>query len=543
MSKQLRIYEDMQLVQFPRFNEKITPMLCFDDCISTFGTYINAVYEKAYINALEIDFDWCEQAGIGKSYHYGTRLEENVKKYCGIDIKSIKCDKMDAVAQIMGHIDENTLVCAEVLGLNCPWDWRYQIEEQGAHYFFITGYDEDERCFNCVDPFYQIMNENLSFDNLQNGIQSYDIFQVCKMGEKNKDIDELLNSINTLFNGGYLNAYYIFADKFRSFDIAKEVEDYSAESEFMVENIENNIPLNYVFKDIIHNRLRFSVYLRRIAERNKQFSNELTEFSDKYITLSQKWESARLMLIKFLIVNRIDKITGNLADKLELILHEEEETLQSLLSMVNGQYKVSNISESTDLHKDVDSITLDISAYFNNEGIAVGKENTTADFNDKGEFILYEYFPKDQIMRCGNFSFLIQEKRNGEKDNIQCNSETISVDADYYSGLEIMGCSEWGDYTEELTVVFEDGSFEKISFTLYDWIPNYLHDGDMNVLIETKKSIRDDVTTEEDCNVYGVICTIKEKKKITHIRLPECTSMHIFALTLLKSRNSKKDLC
>ena len=338
----VKIYDDIELIQFPRSNEKITPMLCFDDCIATFCNYINVVYEKAYINALELDFNWCELKGIGKSYNYGTKLEDNLKQYCGIEIKSRKCDDKDKVTQIVECIDNNILVCVEVLGFNCPWDWRYQIVPQGAHYFFINGYDESKCCFNCLDPFYDVINGSISFDDLKNGMQSYDIFQIIEFEEKNQDIKELLNAISSFFDSDQFDKYYIFSQKFKTFDLNKEIENYNSEMELNVDEVENDIPLNYVFKDIIHNRLRFGEYLRRIAERNEKYSASLIEFANKYISFSQKWESTRLMLIKFLIVNRLDRITGNLAEKLELIITEEKDTLNDLLSMLKGQYEENN---------------------------------------------------------------------------------------------------------------------------------------------------------------------------------------------------------
>lgn len=532
----VKIYDDIELIQFPRTNEKITPMLCFDDCIATFCNYINVVYEKVYINALEFDFNWSEQKGIGKSYNYGIRLEENLRQYCGIYIKSKKCDGKDAVAQIKEHIDNNILVCVEVLGFNCPWDWRYKIVRQGAHYFFINGYDESIGCFNCLDPFYNVINEILSFEDLKKGIQSYDIFQIREVEEKNQDIKELLNAISSFLDSDQLDKYYIFSQKFKTFDLKKEIENYNTGMELMVDNIENDIPLNYVFKDIIHNRLRFGVYLRRIAKRNGKYSERLKEFANKYISLSQKWESTRLMFIKFLIVNRLDKITGYLAEKLELIISEEKDTLNDLLSILNGQYEENNILEIAKLNEDSEYIFIDISTYYNNEGISVENEDNSADLNDKGEYILCDYFPLNQIINLKNFVFRIPEKKSGRNDNVQCNRQKIIVDKDFYDGIQILGCSEWGNYTEELTIVFEDESIEKISITLNDWIPNFFQSEEMNVLIESKKSVKEDDITEEDCNIYGVMCAIKGRKKIKGIILPECISMHVFALTMLKNK-------
>lgn len=535
----VKIYDDIELIQFPRSNEKITQMLCFDDCIATFCNYINVVYEKAYINALELDFNWCELKGIGKSYNYGTKLEDNLKQYCGIEIKSRKCDDKDKVTQIVECIDNNILVCVEVLGFNCPWDWRYQIVPQGAHYFFINGYDESKCCFNCLDPFYDVINGSISFDDLKNGMQSYDIFQIIEFEEKNQDIKELLNAISSFFDSDQFDKYYIFSQKFKTFDLNKEIENYNSEMELNVDEVENDIPLNYVFKDIIHNRLRFGEYLRRIAERNEKYSASLIEFANKYISFSQKWESTRLMLIKFLIVNRLDRITGNLAEKLELIITEEKDTLNDLLSMLKGQYEENNKLEISKLNEDLEYKFIDISAFFNNEGIASENNDNSADLNDKGEYILCDYFPVNQIINSKNFVFKITEKKKGRNDNVQCNRQKIIVDKDYYDGIQILGCSEWGNYTEELTVVFEDESIEKVMITLNDWIPNYLQSADTNVLIESKKCVKDVDITEEHCNIYGVMCGIKGRKIITCIILPECISMHIFALTMLKNKKEE----
>ena len=285
--------------------------------------------------------------------------------------------------------------------------------------------------------------------------------------------------------------------------------------------------------------MRFGEYLRRIAERNEKYSASLIEFANKYISFSQKWESTRLMLIKFLIVNRLDRITGNLAEKLELIITEEKDTLNDLLSMLKGQYEENNKLEISKLNEDLEYKFIDISAFFNNEGIASENNDNSADLNDKGEYILCDYFPVNQIINSKNFVFKITEKKKGRNDNVQCNRQKIIVDKDYYDGIQILGCSEWGNYTEELTVVFEDESIEKVMITLNDWIPNYLQSADTNVLIESKKCVKDVDITEEHCNIYGVMCGIKGRKIITCIILPECISMHIFALTMLKNKKEE----
>jgi len=536
MGNMIKIFNDMELIQFPRENEKITSMLCFDDCIATYGHFAGVVFEKAYIDSLALDFNMSEGSSIGKSYNYGTKIEDNIRKYCGIEISTYKANGEDCVGRIKECIDKNILVCVEVLGFNCPWDWRYQIIPNGAHYFFINGYDEQERCFNCLDPYYGVRDGSLGFDDLRKGIQSFDLFRNLGISDTHRDIEELIDVISSYEADDLKGKYYRFADSFRSFDVRKEIENYNEETELSTDNIENDIPLNYVFKDIIHNRLRFGTYLRRLADRNPGSGDNLSMFADRFCSLSQKWESARLLMIKYLIVNKTDRISGSLADKLVHIIDEEQDTVSGLLSSLKGRNITNTDWGSKDMSKDSEYVFVDIDPYFNNEGISERKDGVSADLNDKGEYIFSDCFPVNQIYRSDRYAFKIPDKKNGRNDNIQCESQKIKVDADHYDGIQILGCSEWGDYEEELTVVFDDNSVEKTSLMLNDWIPNYLQNGKRDIVIESKKYVSEDLVDEEDCNIFGVLCGIKGKKKVTEIILPECSSMHIFALTLLKNK-------
>jgi len=483
--------KDIQIKQFPRVNGTITPMLCYDDCIATFGYYTKVPYEKAYMNVLNSYFHWDSSEGIGQSYRSNSSLADNLKKYCGISITTHVCKNKDMLKIVKDYIDRNNIVCAKLVGFYCPWDWRYQIEEQGIHYFFLNNYNEKDGCFNCIDPYYQSLNEKLSYSDLQNGLISFEVFEFPIHVEKYSDIRELLKSVNSFVEGRALKSLKEFADKLYQFNIEKEVIDYQNINSFSSEDVDN-IALNCAVKDIIHNRVRFIVFLKSFAASYFELKNEIIEVSDSYLLLSQKWESVRLMLIKAILVNNTEKIKNYLSPKVKAIVEEEEKVARKLIAILRGKYRCQGVENEEVLEASSEAVMLDITKYYNNEGIAVGCNNITANFDGNGEFLLYNDFPKSQLIQYKNWKFWLPIKKNGINDNIQCRSNVIYVIPDIYESICVLGCSEWGDYIEEIKILFENNIEESLSFKLFDWIPNQLNVKEQDIVIKAKKTIKDE---------------------------------------------------
>lgn len=524
--------KDMKVVQFPRLNNKITPLVCYDDCIASFSTFLGLEYEKAYSDALNTGFVW-KGNSIGRSYINNTKIEENLKKYCGIEIINYKCCFDEAIDIIMSSFQTIKPICIELLGYYCPWDWRYQVLESGNHYFFLVDYDPIKNKFRCIDPYYQIEDEFISYDDVKNGYLSFQIFQYKEPSYKYDDLNEIRKSISTFLYCGHLDSLSELANRIRNnFDIAIEVIDYKNINNFNLDELKNNVILNDVFMNIILNRIRFSCLLKKLVIIYPQFAKEFLKLSDNYIIISQKWESVRLMLIKRLLTNQVKEVCDALSKKIELIASEEKELALKLISILDGKHTLTKEGNESILQKETGIIKfVNLEEYYNNEGVGVSSL-TKADFNGVGEYFDSRFFPSGKIVNYNDWKFLIPVKVNGKNDNLSCRRNVIKVEPKVYGAICILGCSEWGSYTDEITIIFDDEAEESFTILLQDYIPNYLTSSEQKVAFQTQKSINNQENEFDTCNVYAVEYKIKTSKQIAAIRLPECATMHIFAISL-----------
>ncbi len=532
----------LKINQFSRIFDIVTPSFCFDDCVATYALSIAQDYEKMYLSSLQDGFFWDDsmEDSIGNHYKSETRMKENLKKYVGIQIKEYNFKFHEAYPIIYNRLLKGAIVCVEMLGYWCPWDWRYKVEKKGSHAFFLSEYDEEKKEFVCVDPYYNKENIRISVEHIEKGFVSFSVYSYSPVESNKNNIELLKDSLSTIMTGGWNQSICELEGIIRkNFDLHKEVIDYENLEQYSMEEIQSNTKLNDVLMDISHNRVRFAALLRKLAEQEKEYKEVLLLYANELIDIAEKWEMSRMLLMKKIYLKKQQGISDFFADKIKDVATSEKILLESIChSLKQEKMQVIENEKNIMIQENGELFYIDLLPYCNNVGIGSKKKDFEADLNGLKEYFIAEYFPSGIVCVEDTMSFHIPKKDNGICDNISCRSQKIDIKTDYYNHMYILGCSEWGTYSDTIMLLYEDDSIAKFKIVMADWLPNYLEKENSSVAYQSKKIIRNLDNfgeNEEECYIYAKKISMPIRKPIKAIILPECATIHIFAISMRKA--------
>lgn len=119
---------------------------------------------------------------------------------------------------------------------------------------------------------------------------------------------------------------------------------------------------------------------------------------------------------------------------------------------------------------------IDLSTYFNNDGISWDTNRNDGDFDGIGDYspgtfnYAGEELPEsNSTITTFGIPFLFADKTDGMKNNILCQGQTISVTTGNYTGVYILGSSVNGSYEEPIIFYYSDQSMETVNLALSDW--------------------------------------------------------------------------
>ena len=96
--------------------------------------------------------------------------------------------------------------------------------------------------------------------------------------------------------------------------------------------------------------------------------------------------------------------------------------------------------------------------HFNNNGISLHLHQSDGDFDCYGQTYPSEELPQSgEIISVDQVEFLFPIKKEGYKNNIAFNSQTIQVPENGYSFLHLLGASDGGSFEEEIGCCYESG--------------------------------------------------------------------------------------
>lgn len=260
------IWLDIQKVK--RLDNNATPGFCFDDCIATYSNNKKLQYPLMYVDVLKNSFiDRSDSTlSIGDRIVFSTNTLENFRKYVGVE-EVICTDEIHLAAESMKqHIRKGTPVLVRVNGYDCPWDWRYQVRNDGEHTLFLVGWDDSSKSFICLDPYYDRNGDYYPLSELNNAYRNYSTFKTRKTNYFNA-IEIISNKLEELKTGSYIESMKRLPEFMRegfSFDV--EIANYDQNKHYYDE-FQDDVKINVALKEIVHNRVRYSNLLNFIVEK------------------------------------------------------------------------------------------------------------------------------------------------------------------------------------------------------------------------------------------------------------------------------------
>jgi hypothetical protein len=181
---------------------------------------------------------------------------------------------------------------------------------------------------------------------------------------------------------------------------------------------------------------------------------------------------------------------------------------------------------------------IDLTSYFNNDGIAFDHNLNDGDFDAIGIFspgtfnYAGEALPESNSMvTCSGIPFRFPDKSDGEKNNILLAGQTIAVPQGKYTVIYTLGASVNGNFEEPVIFRFSDGSEEKILLGLSDWCqsPKF---GEVAAIYADFRQMKFGDRAPDTNNIWLKTIAIDSTKDLTAFQLPTHQCMHLFAITL-----------
>lgn len=516
----------LDIKRIERNEKEITPAFCFDDCVATLANKYGVDFRLLYINRLRVGFDLTNsEESLGKRIRFGYNLKDELKSFLGIEFEITNREKI-ALSELKKVLSNSEAVLISMDGYYCPWDWRYQTISGGTHMLFLVGIDENTGEYICVDPYYQKNNEKLSEELLEDGILSVWLTKHQETDEI-KDVELFLSQyINSPYDESFAPLTELSNACRNEFEIDKEIEGYQQNEKLSFEHDQDRFTLNRIIKELVHDLVRFSVFLKYLASKtNKQ---EYISIADDFVVLSEKWSLVRFQILKRVFSGNVTGINEYIADRLDYAINEECKVINKLKNILNGlsDYNACEISN------DGADNPIGISSYFNNFG--VGSDNSSADFNGSGEYFLIDGFPFGKNVNSKFAYFKLIKNGIDSTDNISCSGQSIEINKKCKE-LHFLGCSDYDYCVDTLKIVYEDSSIEKKTLSFADWIPDYSKAPPAEtVLTATKVTCYPDGSrdTDESGSLYYCIVHVDDGLITKRLVLPDNNNMHIFALTV-----------
>jgi len=184
-------------------------------------------------------------------------------------------------------------------------------------------------------------------------------------------------------------------------------------------------------------------------------------------------------------------------------------------------------------------VPVDISALFNNDGIAPDNDPAGGDFDFGGSSYSAALWPKvgKTGVVVGKVPFLLAGA-DRKLNNISCEGQAIKVLAGNYSAILILGSATNvpdGAMEDALVLTYKDGTKSEVEFTLTDWCVEPRAKEKVAYSFKYRMSSGVEGGHHEITN-YLFVQTVKidAKKELVSIKLPEQKDIHIFAITLQK---------
>lgn len=516
---------------------------CFEDLIASIAISKNRRYEMIFSKAWNFCFLPIKeelQACIG------TRLDmqrENYlylfERYHGIKVSFFNIESVDEVMDVISmQLAINQPVAIKIDSFWCPWFVNYQRIHSKGHVALVVGLNKLSGELYCTDPFYMVQNVPITIGDFNQGYSgSYAIFTVVKEEECNINWKEmLLNSVANLKINNAFVGMKDFAEAIKcSLDFSVETQGYDSS---LV-----GVPLFEGLLQIGKGRLKYSLVLQYLAE--KYSVDALLPLCEDIKMIGSKWMIIRGILYKayYSQQNSITLYKDRVAAKIiELSYEEENISIEAtkIAEKYDGRHSFSSTKNFCGYKDNYIEITetdfIYLEPYYNKGFGEFQYSECISDLTGNGKYFLIDGLPKIDIWEVHNMKFKFPSINNYTNDNISCMGQTIITPDKLYTTVMLLGCSDWENFSEKMTIRYTDGKVEHIPIEFSDWELNPAYgetvawEGKAVERVKEQKSL-----LSKPVHLFCKMQKLKCPGFIECIILPECPNIHVFAITLGKS--------
>lgn len=290
-------------------------------------------------------------------------------------------------------------------------------------------------------------------------------------------------------------------------------------------------PLINKIETLARGRNLFSMYLEYL---NSVISEiELEELTEKMTYWAGKWNLIKVILIKSFFKSNYEQ---DVMKKISLILFDiskgEKELYEQLISVsvtnkVFGKYSMNKNTKLTKYQTDI--IKINLIKNYNNAGIKIAGLSKKADMTGLGAYI---EFDEEQLLNAtleSRDAFELCKNAKQLYDNVLCMGQEIKIPVGRYNSLNILGCSDYGNFSDYLMVCYEDG-IEKVMINFSSWINKEPLFGEKVYCTGSLKEVKSYLNKSEG-TLFSQSLRLKNKQ-VQAIILPNCPTMHIFSIYL-----------
>jgi len=187
-----------------------------------------------------------------------------------------------------------------------------------------------------------------------------------------------------------------------------------------------------------------------------------------------------------------------------------------------------------------------IEGFFNNDGISwrAGPKDGNFDLPGRrnGDTFIADLLPKAgaavPVPGQPEVTFRFPTKENRRRNNVVCGGQRIHLPEEQQTGWDaawFLGACHDGAQRAVVTIQYETGPDGKGELRLADWCSKPTA-GEIDVLRTTARHIEDGSEEKIDCGLTAWRIALDPKRKLLSITLPRNAQMHVFALTLTRTR-------
>jgi alpha-L-fucosidase 2 len=181
-----------------------------------------------------------------------------------------------------------------------------------------------------------------------------------------------------------------------------------------------------------------------------------------------------------------------------------------------------------------ESVPLDLTALFNNDGVSSGANRTDGNFDGAGFTYPVEDLPPAGETVYDQVRFVFPGGADGSNNNVVARKQVLNVPAGRYAKLRILGAGGGGNVRTTATATYADGSTGEVLIELSNWVgAPFFNEAE---ILRTKRRHGPPPTNGDAANaaIFHQVAALDAAKELRSITLPNQSRLHFFALTLEK---------